>query len=184
MKFFFFPSVAMALLIFSFGASAQCANSATPSCGVYESCFAKLCNCKNTPGEYFISYGKRYCETFLNLPGLSDRGTIWRNSTLRCLQETIVPILPVDGKAETCDCPSIQIAAFDAHVACYTAPGKSICNLPGSDWVLVLNAVGPVASLKDSKSRKQLLEVAKICLPIVASDAKEYVRRIIQVLQK
>src|ERR1700722_20736105 len=147
---------------------AQCVNSITPSCGVYDTCFSKLCACSESEFEYFNSYGKKYCQVFLNLPGLSDKGKTWRDNTLRCLQEKIVPELPPDGQADSCDCKSTQIKAFDIHVACYTQTGASICDLPAADWALIFNATDPVQALQDQKSRKQIVEVAKICLPIVA----------------
>ena len=80
-------------------AIAQCVNPVHPSCGVYDTCFSKLCDCSGSQYEYFTSYGKKYCQIFLDLPGLSQKGMAWRDATLRCLQETIVPLLPPDGQA-------------------------------------------------------------------------------------
>jgi hypothetical protein len=114
---------------------AQCVNTSVPTCGVYTTCFAKLCNCASSPYEYFNSYGKKYCATFLELNSLTAEGKKWRDSTLKCLQETIVPILPADGKQDTCACKAMQLRAFDQHVACYTKTTNSICDLPASDWV-------------------------------------------------
>jgi hypothetical protein len=163
---------------------AQCVNTSAPTCGVYESCFAKACACQSSPHEYFVSYGKRYCETFLNLATLSAKGKAWRDSTLRCLQEQIVPALPADGSAALCDCAKMQAFAFDKHVACYTQPGASICSLPASDWKAILDAVDPVKTLSDAKGRKQMLDVAAICLPAVAADAKDSVQKLIDKLRR
>jgi hypothetical protein len=113
---------------------------------------------------------------------LSNQGKNWRDSTLRCLQERIVPELPADGQADSCDCQSIQIKAFDIHVACYTQNGASICDLPAADWALIFDAIDPVQSLQDQKSRKQIVEVAKVCLPIVAGQVKTIVQNIISKL--
>ena len=63
---FFNPLFALAVL-FATESAAQCVNTPTPTCGVYSSCFAKLCNCEKSPFEYFIGYGKKYCEVFLDL---------------------------------------------------------------------------------------------------------------------
>lgn len=169
---FFSPTIAFS----------KCMNTENPSCGVYQTCFAKLCNCDNSEFEYFISYGKKYCEVFLDLPGLSQKGKDWRNSTLKCLQETIVPLLPKDGEENSCNCKDMQIKAFDSHIACYTKESNSICNLEPNDWLLILKAVEPVASLKDHLRRKQMLETAKICLPIAAERARSTIQQLIDKL--
>lgn len=163
---------------------AQCVNSAQPSCGVYENCFAKLCNCAGSPTEYFIRYGKKYCEVFINLPGLSKQGKSWRDSTLHCLQEKIVPKLPPDSAANTCDCKRTETLAFDTHVACYTQASPSICSLPPEDWAAIFAASGGVKSLVDAKSRKQIVEVAKVCLPIVGTDMKSKLKKLIEDMSK
>jgi hypothetical protein len=175
--------LALAAMAITPRASAQCLNTAAPSCGVYQSCFAKACPCKGDPAEYFVSYGKKYCEVFLDLPGLSPRGKAWRDSTLRCLQETIVPRLPPDGKQASCNCAQMQTFAFDSHVACYTKPGASICSLGPADWLKILGAVDPVKSMVDDKGRKQMLEVAKVCLPVVTGDVKAAVQRVVDRLK-
>lgn len=164
-------------------AVAQCVNTSTPSCNVYESCFATACKCDSSEFEYFISYGKKYCEVFLDIPSLSPKGKEWRDSTLRCLQETIVPLLPPSSQAASCDCKAMQLKAFDSHVACYTQPNNSICSLEISDWLAILNAADAVASLKDQKSRKQMTEVAKVCLLQVRSDVKDVVEKLIKKLK-
>lgn len=160
-------------------ANAQCVNSATPSCGVYDSCFAQLCACAGSPFEYFHSYGKKYCEVFLQLPGLSSTGRSWRDATLRCLQEKIVPQLPPDGQAASCNCQGVQTAAFDTHVQCYTQPSHSICDLPASDWAAIFDAAGGVSSLMDAKSRKQIVEVAKVCVPRVGEPLRTRIQQFI-----
>jgi len=170
------------LLIASRAAFAQCMNNATPSCSVYDSCFAKACACGGSSYEYFISYGKKYCTTFLDLPELSAAGKKWRDATLRCLQESIVPSLPADGHANACNCEAIQTLAFDSHVACYTQEANSICMLPASDWARILNAIDPVKTLSDAKGRRQMLQVAKICLPVLAGDAAQSAKKIIDIM--
>jgi hypothetical protein len=164
-------------------ATAQCVNSGTPSCGVYDSCFAQLCSCAQSPFEYFRSYGKKYCEVFLQLPGLSKAGLSWRDATLRCLQEKIVPMLPPDGQAASCNCQGMQTTAFDTHVQCYTQPSHSICDLPASDWAAIFDAAGGVSSLVDAKSRKQIIEVAKVCVPRVGEPLRARMQKFITQMQ-
>lgn len=169
--------VALVLLtLLTSNSRAQCANAAQPSCSVYSTCFSQACQCSTSTSEYFISYGKKYCQTFLELDGLSDKGKSWRDSTLRCLQERIVPELPPDGQASSCNCAAMQIKAFDLHVACYTQASNSICALSLDDWKLIFSAAGGVQSLADQKSRKQIVEVAKICVPVVADDLKQMLK--------
>ncbi|WP_156473227.1 hypothetical protein [Pseudorhodoferax sp. Leaf265] len=161
---------------------AACVNTATPTCGVYQSCFADRCNCSGSQYEYFKSYGEKYCKAFLELPGLSDKGNKWRDSTLRCLQEKIVPMLPVDGAANSCNCKQMQIDVFDSHVACYTQPSSSICDLSVADWSKITAATDPIASLVDQKSRKQIKEVARICYNKVTGDVKDAIKKLLDKL--
>ena len=141
--------VAGALLsCLSYGASAQCSNSVTPSCGVYESCFAHYCDCSSSPDEYMMSYGKAYCEKFLGNADFSDAGKAWRDSTLVCLQEAIVPDLNIVEPPQACNCSAMRQKAFDSHVACYTQPGKSICDLPVDD----LKQIQSIVAIKDTFS--------------------------------
>ncbi|WP_174999076.1 hypothetical protein [Rugamonas aquatica] len=131
-------------------ALAQCVNSATPSCGVYTQCFAKYCNCSTSSSEYFISYGKNYCERFLGNTKFSKEGEKWRNATLVCLQEAIVPHLEITEPVKACDCPAMRKVAIDSHVGCYTQPSNSICNLPTEDLV----EIGKIVALKDIFSKE------------------------------
>jgi hypothetical protein len=171
-------SLLLALLVPG-AAPAQCLSTAKPSCGVYETCFAKLCPCDESPYEYFNSYGKKYCAAFLQSSALSKAGLAWRDSTLRCLQEKIVPLLPPVGQAASCNCSGMQEQAFDTHVACYTQPKNSICDLPDSDWAVIFNAAGGVRSLVDARSRKQIVEVASICLPKVNESLQRRIKKFI-----
>jgi hypothetical protein len=74
-----------------------CTSSAKPSCAVYSTCFERVCNCEATEDRYFISYGKKYCDRFLDATQLSAAGQRWRDRTLVCLQEKIVPHLPLSS---------------------------------------------------------------------------------------
>lgn len=163
-------------------ARAACANSVAPSCEVYSTCFAELCNCNASPYEYFKSYGEKYCKVFLDIPGLSEDGRTWRNNTLRCLQEDIVPMLPADGRSNTCDCKSLQVKVFDSHVKCYTQPKASICDLGVADWRKIVGAIDPIASLMDQKSRKQMKEVALICVTKTTGELRDVINEALKKL--
>nr|GFC73449.1 hypothetical protein [Tanacetum cinerariifolium] len=101
-------------------AQADCQNSTSPSCEVYESCFAKYCNCKQREDEYFETYGAKYCKAFLGNINFSDAGTKWRDSTLRCLQESIVPRLDLEHP-DACNCKAIKDFAYESHQRQWTA---------------------------------------------------------------
>lgn len=176
-------SIFCVLAVFALPAKAQCVNSDMPSCSVYTSCFSKLCSCKNSPFEYFESYGKKYCEVFLDNSKLSDKGRLWRDSTLRCLQEEIVRALPPVSSLGSCDCKQMQVKAFDTHVACYTQASASICDLPLSDWIQISSSSDAVRHLADQKGRKQIFEVASACISKLSGDAKKEVDKIIEKLR-
>ncbi|MEQ1637040.1 MAG: hypothetical protein ABL903_10120 [Methylococcales bacterium] len=148
---------------------ASCVNNLQPSCQVYQTCFSELCPCFPPEPEYFLSYGAKYCEKFLKLNGLSESGMKWRDSTLRCLQEAIVPKLP-EKKGGGCNCKLMEDFAFQSHVSCYTKQGASICDLDYKDWKNIAEAAELVKGIVDSKSRNQIVEVAKVCLSKNPSD--------------
>lgn len=154
----------------SSAAYAQCANATTPSCQVYDSCFAKYCPCQSDPAEYFITYGKKYCSNFLANAGFSPAGEKWRDKTLVCLQEKIVPHLDISS-APVCDCSAMRTIAFNSHVACYTQTGASICDLSVAD----LNEVRKVIDKKDlltSEGWRQMKDVAGICATTAPEDGR------------
>ena len=105
-------------------AAAQCQSNAQLSCAVYNTCVDKYCPCENTNDGYFLRYGKKYCDRFLAGTGWSDRGKKWRDQTLLCLQEKIVPRLSI-VEHPTCDCRAMKQFAFETHVECYTQKGAS-----------------------------------------------------------
>lgn len=141
-------------------ALAQCVNKATPTCDVYASCFAKYCSCGGT-SEYFLKYGQKYCLRFLNNESFSAAARQWRDSTLLCLQESIVPHLDISANPQ-CDCAAMRGLAYRSHVACYTQKGASICDLDVGD-VNAIRKVIDLADIFDSEGWKQMHEVARIC---------------------
>ena len=152
--------VAVMLAVLPSGALAQCQNAATPSCGVYKSCFAKQCPCSGAD-EYFVTYGEKYCKAFLGNASLSSEGQKWRDRTLICLQEAIVPKLDLSNEPK-CNCQEMRKFAFDTHVSCYTQPGASICNLPIGDVTAIASTVN-VADMMDAAGWRQMRDVASIC---------------------
>lgn len=155
-------SWALCLLVaLPFGAQGQCANAVTPSCSVYETCFAKYCPCDGKPSEYFRTYGLKYCKAFLANTALSTQGKAWRDSTLVCLQESIVPKLDISANP-SCNCEQMRTIAFNTHVACYTKPGASICDLPASDVAAIAKTVD-IQDLVDAAGWQQMRDVASRC---------------------
>lgn len=143
-------------------AAAQCKSSAAQSCAVYSSCFEARCKCENSKYPYFISYGKKYCERFLASTGWSQAGATWRDKTLICLQDKIVPILPDD--AILCNCEALKAAAFKIHVACYTQPSASVCDLGIGDWATIYGIIDNHDLFRDPDGRAQTLAVLQICV--------------------
>lgn len=176
-----FAWLTLSLLLISSSAAAQCVNSAQPSCDVYDRCFAQACPCAGDEHEYFVSYGKKYCKVFLDLPGLSSEGKKWRDSTLRCLQESIVPKLPSSGSE--CNCQTMETYAYASHVDCYTKPAASICDLPVADWWKIFAATDPVTTLTTSAGASQLLDVSLICLKTAVGDKKKVIEQVIAKLK-
>lgn len=121
------------ILITPIAIGSECVNESRASCNVYEMCFAKKCNCAGEPDEYLLSFGRRYCEAFLGRSDFSEQGLRWRDKTLRCLQERVIEVVPLDG--EGCNCKSLKGYALSTHVDCYASQPESVCDLPLSDVV-------------------------------------------------
>jgi len=162
--------LASALVAGASGVYAQCANAVTPSCAVYESCFAKYCPCDGKPTEYFRTYGLKYCKAFLANSSLSAQGNAWRDSTLVCLQESIVPKLDISANP-TCNCGEMRTFACSTHVACYTKPGASICDLPSSDVTAIAKTVD-IKDLVDGAGWRQMRDIAAQCEASAPDDGR------------
>ena len=153
-------AIALCLFTLPRQATAQCANSANLSCQVYNTCFDRYCTCSGS-SNYFITYGRKYCDRFLNATGLSAAGKTWRDKTLLCLQEAIVPKLPIDAPA-TCNCAEMKDFAFRSHVECYTQSAASVCRLPLADWAKIAQIIDS-ADLFDRYGASQILDVVNKC---------------------
>ena len=146
-------------------ASAQCVNTAQPTCGFYDQCLEKYCSCGWSSSGYALSYGLKYCKRFIAATGLSAAGEKWRDATLVCLQEKLVPLVPLDA-TQKCDCAAIRTEAYDSHVACYTQPGASICSLSVPD----LKVIDQTVDASDQFDKDGLRALASVLKTCVASD--------------
>ncbi len=149
---------------------AQCVNTPNPTYGVYEMCFARYCPCSGGADEYFISYGRRYCEAFLGSANFSPDSQIWRDKALNCLQEKIVPKLDISGSS-TCSCSTMKTFAFRTHVDCYTQTGASICDLGIGD-VTAIGWIIDASDLLTIDSLHQSTAVADICKTTAPDDGR------------
>jgi len=107
---------------------------------------------------YALSYGEKYCHRFMGQTGLSDRGTAWRDATMRCLQHEFL-----EASRAAVSCSALADAAFASHPVCYTQTEHSICALPMSDvWTILRTLDGSDAfSLRGAK---QIRSVIATCL--------------------
>jgi hypothetical protein len=155
--------VAILFLALSTNIWAQCQSNKQLSCSVYNTCFDKYCPCENTSDGYFLRYGKKYCDRFLASNGWSEKGQKWRDQTLLCLQESIVPKLSI-VEHPTCDCKAMKQFAYQTHVKCYTQPSASVCSLELADYKKIYNIIDVKDDLfGDPFGRQQMREVLSIC---------------------
>lgn len=159
--------IILSLSILPSYAQAQCLSSAKLSCGVYTQCFEKYCPCSGDK-NYFTNYGKRYCDKFIGRSDWSAQGAAWRDKTLQCLQESIVPKLDLDHP-EKCDCNKMKDFAFQTHISCYSQDAASICRLPASDWSKIIQTID-TADLLDAYGAKQMLGIVNVCIKQQAGD--------------
>jgi hypothetical protein len=143
-------------------ASAQCVNPITPNCDFYERCLERYCHCGWTSSSYALTYGQKYCKRFIATTSLSPSGKKWRDATLLCLQEKLVPIVPIDNPA-SCDCAKVRDTAYRIHAACYSQPQASICDLSVSDLATIDRVVDDSDKF-DKDGLKALRGVLSVCM--------------------
>lgn len=161
-------------ILFSTGVCAQqCVNPVKPNCDFYSQCMEATCRCGFGSTGYAVSYGRKYCQKFLGEKALSAAGVSWRDATLRCLQEKLVAVLPMNGAA--CDCSKLQSAAYDTHVGCYTQSGSSICDLPETDVLKIKNLVDD-SDKSDAAGLKAILQIAGRCIATNPTNAWKIVK--------
>jgi len=149
-------------LVISTDCRASCVNPFDASCSFYESCLEQYCPCRNTEHSYAIDYGMKYCKRFLSLPDLSMFGTKWRESTLRCLQEVLVPELDLNNP-QLCNCESMKSFAIQSHVKCYTQQPNSICFLPAEDHEKISRIIDN-KDLFDAVGWQTMWDIAQECV--------------------
>ncbi|MGE7965120.1 hypothetical protein ACQKPC_22535 [Pseudomonas sp. NPDC089918] len=173
-------SVLACLLLLGSPSSAlgECQNAAVPTCDMYTKCFAKYCNCKGSDDEYFETYGASYCNAFLGAAKFSEVGKVWRDSTLRCLQESIVPRLNLDNPT-SCNCKTMKDFAYQSHVACYTSPANSICDLPAED-IYEIYSIVKIKDALTSEGWKQMHTVSEICSKTSKDDGRRTIWKTIE----
>jgi hypothetical protein len=130
------------------------------SCNAYDD-FERRCHCAGAE-NYFLGYGRKYCQRSLAETGWSAAGTLWRNRTLLCLQRALHDAMP-RHRAQRCDCQQIKRFAFETHVRCYTQLPTSICLLPMSDWLIAYRIIDAGDLLSDDGTR-QIFAITQTCL--------------------
>jgi len=147
-------------LFFAYNSLASCSSPQANDCSFYRKCVQSKFHCSDT--EYPIGYGEKYCNKFNNLSSsnLSSYGVLWRNETLICLQQSLVPTLNSNSSINTCS--ELEELAFDSHPGCYTNVYMSICELPISDWTTIAGVVD-AGDYLSMKSLKQVASVIKTC---------------------
>ena len=113
----------------------------------------RYCPCTDAD-NYFISYGRKYCDRFLNETGWSAAGKQWRDETLLCLQKSIVAKLSLQSPT-TCNCREMKEFAFQTHINCYTQNAASVCKLPIADWRKIVG-IFDTADFIDSYGARQV----------------------------
>lgn len=104
---------------------------------------------------YPSNYGRKYCERFRDLQGLSAAGKLWRDGTLACLQKELEPFAKTGA-----DCNAIRATAFASHGPCYRKSG--FCALPTSDWLKIFQTIDWV-DLLSGEGLKQIGNTLRDC---------------------
>ena len=132
------------------------------TCNWYPNCLERVHPCG--PDGYALGYGFKYCTLFeaANASVLSPRGLAWRDLTLVCLQEALLPLLN-----RSITCPDILSFAYETHPICYTQSG--VCHLPASDWRAIEHIICQGSPSCDGQVWqaafwKQLFETLKLCI--------------------
>jgi hypothetical protein len=157
----FYFVIALCVLTQSNRVQAQCIIEGTLSCNVYNTCFDIYCPCTGSD-DYFISYGRKYCDRFLNETGWSAAGKQWRDKTLLCLQKSIAAKLSLQSP-RTCNCREMKEFAFQTHINCYTQNAASVCKLPIADWRKIVGIID-TADFIDSYGARQVVATLEICI--------------------
>ena len=134
-------------------------------CKFYTQCLESKFSCGKE--GYPLSYGGKYCKRFQSLDTpkahkgiqLSNQGIVWRDRTLRCLQDDLII-----GMEVAKSCSAINEIGFNSHSSCYTLPGSSICDLSAEDLFSIARVVDGIEYFTYN-ALKQMTEVASTCAP-------------------
>ncbi len=116
---------------------------------------AGICKARDK-SSYFLNYGEKYCNRFSDktLYKLSEKGQVWLNKTLVCLQQAIVDFCH-DGACAKCE--NIRKLSYASHAPCYTDSG--LCYLNPID----LFQIGLTPDFKaDVLNRDGLIQIAEV----------------------
>jgi hypothetical protein len=144
--------------------AASCKAPRHNNCSFYSACVETNIPCDED--GYSLGFGEKYCTGFKNA-SFSPKGDAWMVSVMYCLQKALVPYT-MAAHAST-SCADLQDFAFNSHPACYTKPGNSICFLPPSDVLTVLDVVG-LNELFSARTLKQMAGVVKTCSRQLANE--------------
>ena len=158
-------STLFVFLLISFVSPIACADARAQSdrqlsCELYDK-LAERCTCKGSD-DYLLGYGRKYCERFLHSTDWSAAGTKWRDSTLVCLQRSLLRAL-AHTRQRACDCEKIRNIAWQTHARCYTQPLTSVCRLPLSDLRKIYGIVD-ASDLLAPSGISQIFAIAGVCI--------------------
>lgn len=164
--------ISVVLLAISVGqALDQCTPSST-NCNFYENCLEALRTCGSN--GYAIGYGKKYCISFLSHEILfSRKGKAFLSASRFCLQQALQKGIADGTINASTSCDDIKSFAWASHLGCYTEINPSICQIPFSDWILLLGILKD--SLIDPMTIDMMLEVGAEC-------GSDYLSRVVAIL--
>ena len=152
------------------------------TCRWYPDCLEAAHPCGSD--GYALAYGQHYCLAFASANAsslLSPEGQLWRDTTLLCLQQQLVPLLNVTVSCKvmllsrmsflkrngTNGTQDLRSYAFNSHARCYVESG--VCALSLRDWNAIrLIVCGHTVTCEGQAWQgyfwKQLAEVAASCV--------------------
>lgn len=148
---------------------ASCATPRPRDCSYYADCVERTIPCG--PDGYALGFGRAYCESFQSAP-LGPGGKAWMEGVMLCLQDALVPeVLAKDdfttSPAAPSVCSDLFETAFGSHPACYTRPESSICFLPPSDILVVLDVIG-AREFFQARTQAQISATLRTCVSQIA----------------
>jgi hypothetical protein len=136
-----------------------CGSAEGANCDFYNR-LNRYCGCKET--DYFLGYGRRYCDRFQNATGWTPAGAKWRDRTLVCLQESLTQQIKRDLNG-VCNCEKAKAIAWQTHVRCYTQSSASVCQLPIADVAKIYSIID-VADLLNPSGVAQFFAITGTCI--------------------